>query len=407
MRRGPKPETTYPLTKDEIKIGRGSKNEIVIHDNEVSREHAILRHTENGYEIEDLGSSNGTYVNGQQVDGIWLLSSRCIIELGDMITFEYHTGEPNDETSEVRVNEINLEESTSHYLIVKVHSQKEPSVYPLLESSLTVGRGVANDVVIVEPEMSRQHFRLTAVGRGYKIEDMGSTNGTMVNGEVLSDERILSPNDVIQIGMMVQILYSNNADQAVSNMTTTNLKDTDEVPATFSSSATSAKTERAKRKTSPEQVPSISLQNANHTTVLGTGVENVDLKNQLLITYARDDWESTVAPLVNTLHDNDINAWVEQYLINGSSDWRVATEQARLECWGLLVVVTRNSVATDAVKKNWRHFINREKPIILLVRDLIDTLPLGSDKATQIDFNPALPSVAYKQIITEILRLQP
>ncbi len=401
MRRGPKPDSTYPLTKDEVTIGRGSKNDIIIHDNEVSREHIVLRRTDDGYELDDLSSSNGTYVNGQPVDGVWVLNSRCIIELGDSITLEYHLGEPNEETTEIKPNEIQVQETVAHYLIVTLNSQKEPSIYPLNEQSIKVGRGVTNDIVLVEPEMSREHFMLTLAGRNYKIEDMGSTNGTMVNGELLTDERMLAPDDIIQIGMMVQMRYSTSADAAISKATTRSLSDTDEMPTHYV-----VDTKKQKRTTTPEQLPTISMQNPNNKTVLGTGLEQTDLKDQILITYAREDWENTVAPLLNNLHEAEIGAWVDQYLIKGSNDWRAAVEQARLECWLLLVVVTEASAKSDLVRRNWRHFLNREKPVILLVRDLVEQLPIGSDKYTQIDFNPALPQVAYQQIVSEIQRLK-
>ena len=72
-------------------IGRGRKNDIIIQDNEVSRVHCRLIRVLDDYEIHDLGSTNGTFVNGKKIDeGGWLLSGRSIIELGDSITLEYH-----------------------------------------------------------------------------------------------------------------------------------------------------------------------------------------------------------------------------------------------------------------------------------------------------------------------------
>ena len=78
MRRGPEPGRIYELKGDRIKIGRGRRNHIIIHDNEVSREHCELTLVGDDYELRDLGSSNGTFVNGQRVgeDG-WLLKSDC------------------------------------------------------------------------------------------------------------------------------------------------------------------------------------------------------------------------------------------------------------------------------------------------------------------------------------------
>lgn len=394
MRRGPKPETVFHLDKDEIWIGRGSKNDIIIHDNEVSREHALLRRTKDGYEIEDLSSSNGTFVNGQPVDGVWLLQSHCIIELGDMITFEYFV-EDAKKTDKLVAPTVNA----PHYLIVRVNSQNEPAIYPLNDIQIKVGRGVSNDIVIVEPEMSREHFQLALLGRSYVIRDLGSTNGTMVNGELLADEVVLKPNDVIQIGTMVQMQYSTSAETFFSEAPTKALKDP---PPDKSDTDPGLKRKIA----AAGQIAEMMRNKTGETTYLGTGVEHVNLKDRVLVTYARDDWETIVAPLVGELQNESIDTWVDQYLIEGDKDWQAATEQARLECWLLVVVVTRAALRSDLVRRNWRHFHNREKPIILIVRDLVEKLPIGSEKLSHVDYNPAVPQVAFKQLADEIKRLK-
>jgi len=59
----------YPLEADEIIIGRGEENEIVLNIAEVSRTHAILTKAEEGFMIKDLGSTNGTYVDKKKIGG--------------------------------------------------------------------------------------------------------------------------------------------------------------------------------------------------------------------------------------------------------------------------------------------------------------------------------------------------
>jgi adenylate cyclase len=56
-------EQVYPLTGDEVRIGRGSENEVVLTDFSVSRRHAVLRREGGGWQVEDLGSTNGVQVN--------------------------------------------------------------------------------------------------------------------------------------------------------------------------------------------------------------------------------------------------------------------------------------------------------------------------------------------------------
>ncbi len=65
---------------------------------------------------------------------------------------------------------------------------------------VTVGRGDDADLLIDDPEISRAHAVLLASGDGLEIEDLGSMNGTWVNGDRITGSTALSPTDVIKIG---------------------------------------------------------------------------------------------------------------------------------------------------------------------------------------------------------------
>lgn len=71
-----------PLAKPAIQIGRMDGNDIALNDPLVSRYHAAIRWAPNGYEIEDLGSANGTYVQGQRVHGRMPLAPGQTIRVG-------------------------------------------------------------------------------------------------------------------------------------------------------------------------------------------------------------------------------------------------------------------------------------------------------------------------------------
>jgi len=86
---GPNQGKTYILDKDELKIGRSTLTDIMIEDMEVSREHARLSIQAGGYVIEDLGSTNGTYVDGQRLIGPHLLRDGETIGLGENIRLVY------------------------------------------------------------------------------------------------------------------------------------------------------------------------------------------------------------------------------------------------------------------------------------------------------------------------------
>ena len=76
---GPDVGKTVPLDRP-IQFGRESENDICIPDGKVSRAHAKIEPTENGYSLTDLGSTNGTFVNDRPID------HTVQLRIGDTIT---------------------------------------------------------------------------------------------------------------------------------------------------------------------------------------------------------------------------------------------------------------------------------------------------------------------------------
>jgi predicted component of type VI protein secretion system len=89
MHSGPTPGKVFPLEKDELLIGRDMSSDIVVNDAGVSRRHAHLVVQDNGYVLEDLGSTNGTFVSGQRLVGPYRLHSGESFTLGESITLVY------------------------------------------------------------------------------------------------------------------------------------------------------------------------------------------------------------------------------------------------------------------------------------------------------------------------------
>src|SRR5512136_1506557 len=94
VRQGPNPGQVYELTKSEIIIGRDIASDFVINDAEVSRRHAKLTLEGDRFKIEDLNSTNGTYIDGQRLIGPHLLAIGEVIMFGDNVGVIFD-GEPS------------------------------------------------------------------------------------------------------------------------------------------------------------------------------------------------------------------------------------------------------------------------------------------------------------------------
>ena len=87
MESGPQPGLIVLLTQDWHSLGRSADNDIVLRDLEVSRHHARLRRSGQGWLLEDLGSTNGTYINGGRLTASHVLRHGDVINLSEEITF--------------------------------------------------------------------------------------------------------------------------------------------------------------------------------------------------------------------------------------------------------------------------------------------------------------------------------
>ena len=66
-----------------------------------------------------------------------------------------------------------------------------------------IGRSPSSDIVVDEPYVSASHARFTLQGPALVLEDLGSTNGTMVNGHIIEQPVTLRENDEVQVGDVI------------------------------------------------------------------------------------------------------------------------------------------------------------------------------------------------------------
>ena len=79
--------------------------------------------------------------------------------------------------------------------------------YPIEQEELLLGRDLANDIAISDPEVSRRHARFSMQNENVLVEDLGSTNGTFLNGERISSPQQLRAGDVITLGESIVLVF--------------------------------------------------------------------------------------------------------------------------------------------------------------------------------------------------------
>jgi pSer/pThr/pTyr-binding forkhead associated (FHA) protein len=93
------------------------------------------------------------------------------------------------------------------YQIVMRAGPTPGKVFPVSGESFTIGREPGNGIAINDAEVSRKHARMAQQGTTYTIEDLGSTNGTFVNGVRLTAPHALRPGEVIAFGEQISVVF--------------------------------------------------------------------------------------------------------------------------------------------------------------------------------------------------------
>ena len=95
-----------------------------------------------------------------------------------------------------------------HYRLTVRQGAAPGKVFDLARDVIVMGRDLKCDVVLNDPEVSRNHTRLTAQADGYVVEDLESTNGTFVNSQKVTAPRLLQPGDLLGLGENLLMEYT-------------------------------------------------------------------------------------------------------------------------------------------------------------------------------------------------------
>ncbi|MEP7213474.1 MAG: FHA domain-containing protein [Acidobacteriota bacterium] len=203
------PAASFKLQNDSLWLGRDPGCGIVFDPSVsvVSRRHAEIRQTGSALSISDNKSFNGTYVNGVRISGETGIAHNDEIQLGEggpRLRVNAPAFKNGDEPRSAEDHSART--VVANQLPPQTQGKSRPNLLRSVDlgtkTELTIGRDAANDIVFADPKISNRHAKLSKTNLGFYIEDLGSTNGTYVNGDRAAGQ-VLAANDAVQIGPFI------------------------------------------------------------------------------------------------------------------------------------------------------------------------------------------------------------
>ncbi|HZE88379.1 MAG TPA: FHA domain-containing protein [Verrucomicrobiae bacterium] len=176
---GPCRGMTFTLRPGTMRIGRGAGADIAIPTEELSREHARLVFENGRYYIEDLKSTNGTFVNSMEIRRE-PLAHLDVITFGKLTDFIFVVRDTTAAAAAVRA-------------ITSVSLVPEKGGEPILLATpmTVVGRVAPAEIVIEQSAVSKKHAQLEVTPDAVRVSDLGSANGTFVNGRKVTTSTLV------------------------------------------------------------------------------------------------------------------------------------------------------------------------------------------------------------------------
>jgi pSer/pThr/pTyr-binding forkhead associated (FHA) protein len=214
---GEKHIATFPLAKAELTIGRNPANDIVIDNVGVSRRHAVIKWSGDRASVEDLGSANGTFVNGQKITSHELKDGDVILVLKHRLVFHVlkEAAAPQAEIGgDAGQKTLFIDPAVIAQAAAGKPAGRPEAATPKLRPCLilpdrkkmvleaeeiTLGSSADCTIQFAGMFVAKLHARIVPEKEGqFKIIHVAGLAGTRVNGEKVT-ERVLKHGDEIGI----------------------------------------------------------------------------------------------------------------------------------------------------------------------------------------------------------------
>jgi len=211
----------HPLSAT-TRIGRSRDCDLVIDDGKISRSHATI--TANGRHIliEDLGSTNGTWVNGRRV------TAPVTLVDGDEVRFQRHSfvvrlqldatvqetsprvpvALPQAAAPKVSERPAGVQNiADAHFVVADDEGGRVLELPAKRDGVWTIGRNDACDVVLVEPGVAGRHVQLRYKRKNWRLVNLVSASSTLVNGRK-SEKAYLADGDEVRLGSAMMVFHT-------------------------------------------------------------------------------------------------------------------------------------------------------------------------------------------------------
>ncbi|MFO7610495.1 MAG: FHA domain-containing protein [Candidatus Krumholzibacteriia bacterium] len=183
------PPDVVRLTGEPLVVGRAAEAGLVCPDPALSRRHATLTYADGAWWVEDLGSANGTTVDGEPVTRA-VLAPGAVVGFGGAVRFRFMAdGEAPGAGSSI----------FNRLLCLKLTPLEGGRSHVLRRRLTVVGRNASADLRLDSAQVSGIHARILRRDGRVLLRDTGSRNGTLVNGDTVS-QASLAPGDRIAFG---------------------------------------------------------------------------------------------------------------------------------------------------------------------------------------------------------------
>ncbi len=171
------------LVEPRLRIGTSSDNDLVLKYPEILDFHAEIRLQDDQLYLLNLKPENIVGVNGKKVNKAVKIGENDVIQLGKS---KFKIIHPSAEFKTQK--EAPLVQEHNEWGLQATASWASQSFYPI-EDTVVIGRDESCDITVSVSHLSRRHAQLTVSGSYLVVKDLGSTNGTYLNGEKITQGR--------------------------------------------------------------------------------------------------------------------------------------------------------------------------------------------------------------------------